>query len=301
LSGPDRFHNRTEIWELRRCAKCSIVWLLNPPAPHDMGRHYGADYHRAITGAAETSAPRWIEHQRIVSQYKQRGAALDIGCSSGSFLASYPKGAWSLSGIEISAPEAELARARTGANVFVGDILDAPFPAESFDVVTSFDVLEHLHQPKASMEKIWHWLKPGGIFYVYLPNISSWEASLFKSYWYGLELPRHLFHFSPAALRHLLGSIGFSEVRLTTPPIAYVEYSTRYVYDDCLRAIGINRPSLAQAPQPNVAWKVIRKAWRMTALTAFRHVASMAGGGPGIEAIFQKEVRTRPSAAPVRV
>ena len=82
------------------------------------------------------------------------------------------------------------------------------FRRESFDVITCFDVLEHLYEPRQVMARVGEWLKPGGIFYVLVPNVDSAEARVFGSYWHGLELPRHLFHYSPASLKFLAESAG---------------------------------------------------------------------------------------------
>ena len=57
------------------------------------------------------------------------------------------------------------------------------------------------------------WLKPGGIFYVLVPNVDSAEARVFRSYWHGLEMPRHLFHYSPASLKFLAESAGCRRYR----------------------------------------------------------------------------------------
>jgi SAM-dependent methyltransferase len=253
-----------------------------------MGDHYGPAYHRMITRAGEGSAQRWAAHHDVVERLKTDGAILDIGCSSGSFLETFQGGAWKLSGVEISAPEAERARVRTQADVFVGDILDAPFQPRSFDVVTSFDVLEHLHRPREVMAKVFDWLKPNGLVYLGIPNVLSWEARLFRSYWYGLELPRHLYHFSPQSLKHLMASIGFSEEWVKTPPLTYSEYSARYVCDSVLQSLGFSRAPLAVPSSPGVPWRVVRKAWRLSGLYAWSHAAAYAGAGPAIEAVFRK-------------
>jgi SAM-dependent methyltransferase len=288
LSAPDRFHLRKQVYDLRHCDTCSVVWLNDPPPLEAMDAHYGPDYHRVITRSAEGSASRWKDHQRALMKYAHGGAILDIGCSSGSFLETLKGGPWNEYGIEISPSAAERARARTGAEVFVGDLFDAPFAPESFDAVTSFDVLEHLHRPREAMEKVWEWLKPDGVFYVFLPNVLCWEARLFRSYWYGLELPRHLFHFSPQSLRHLMASVGFKEEWLVTPPVNHIEHSTRYVCDEVIRGLGLPRQAMAVAPLPGVPKRIVRKAFRMTVLSLFSHVASAAGAGPAIEAIFRK-------------
>jgi SAM-dependent methyltransferase len=205
LKAPDRFHLRREDYGLLRCDSCGCVWLNAPPKPEEMGRHYSEDYHRAIAAAGETSAEqRWGRPRKAIQRYKSGGAILDIGCSTGGFLSTMRGEGWKLHGIEIAAATAETARAATGADIFVGDVLQAPFPPGSFDVITCFDVLEHVYQPREFIAQAWEWLKPGGIFFTRLPNIDSWEARLFGSYWFGLELPRHLFHFSPRLLRNVM-------------------------------------------------------------------------------------------------
>src|SRR5579862_7993286 len=147
LEARDRFHGRAERYLLLCCPGCSLVWLSNAPAPEEMHHHYTDSYHRLISHAGETSPHRWEAHGKKLTQYKQSGAILDLGCSSGAFLESLKGQSWKRYGIEMSTAVAERASARTGAEVFVGDILNAPFPKESFDVITCFDVLEHLYEP----------------------------------------------------------------------------------------------------------------------------------------------------------
>ncbi len=289
LSAPDRFHLRREVYRLLRCSSCSCVWLDSPPQPHEMAIHYDEDYHRAIASGGETSAvSRWRIHRDLISRYKQGGAILDVGCSSGAFLGTMKSASWKLYGIDMEATTAEKARAATGAEIFVGDSLDAPFPPNSFDVITAFDLLEHVYQPRQFLGKVLEWLKPGGIFFTMLPNIDSWESRIFGSYWYGLELPRHTFHFSPKSLRHVLASLGFQEVLLSTPPISYVERSVGYVWGSVMEKAGLSPTPAAKVTVRSVPWRVLRKAMRLTLIEPASHLASIAGGGPSIAAIFRK-------------
>ena len=93
-----------------------MVWQDSPPEPHEMGSHYDEDYHKAIMTAGETGPEiRWGIHRNLISRYKQGGAILDIGCSSGAFLGFMKCDAWKLYGIEIEASTAAKARAATGA------------------------------------------------------------------------------------------------------------------------------------------------------------------------------------------
>jgi SAM-dependent methyltransferase len=291
LRAPDRLHGRQERYILARCPACSLVWLSHPPKPAEMHLHYTDAYHKLISAAGENSPTRWGFRQEAVAQHKQSGALLDMGCSSGAFLESMKGERWKLFGIEMSAEGARTAEATSGAEVFVGNILDAPFPPESFDVITCFDVLEHLYEPREVMARVAEWLKPGGIFYVLVPNVNSAESRVFGSYWHGLELPRHLFHYSPASLKLLAESAGLREVSLETRRNPAVGTSLRYVWDDVFRAVGIRRTPVVYQGQASLPWRAARKVVRMTALRFLLALAPLAGGGESIHAIFGKDVR----------
>jgi SAM-dependent methyltransferase len=288
LRAPDRLHGRQEQYTLLRCTACSVVWLSKPPKPAEMHRHYTDAYDKLISTAGENPA-RWGFRREALAEFKQAGRLLDLGCSSGAFLQSLCAKDWDLFGIEMSAESASLAQAKSGAIVFVGDILDAQFPPESFDVITCFDVFEHLYEPRRVMAKVAEWLKPGGIFYVLLPNIDSAEAHVFGRYWHGLELPRHLFHFSPASLKFLAASVGLQEVSIETHRNPAVGTSLRYVWDDAFHSVGIRRTPVAYRNEAGVAWRAGRKLIRITVLRALLALAPLAGGGESIHAILRKE------------
>src|SRR5665213_202242 len=103
LQAPDRFHGRLELFELFRCPSCSLVWLHDPPPPSDIGRHYGADYDRTITsGGADPEHWNWRRDELL--RHKSSGAILDLGCSSGGFLASFRSPSWKLLGTSLTLP-----------------------------------------------------------------------------------------------------------------------------------------------------------------------------------------------------
>jgi len=289
LRSPDRLHGRREQYRLVRCQGCSLVWLSNPSKPEEMHLHYTDAYHKLISAAGQNSPARWGFRKDALAPYRRSGALLDLGCSSGSFLESMKGEPWKLYGIEMSAEGAKTAEARSGAHVFVGDIPDAPFAPESFDVITCFDVLEHLYEPRQVMANVGEWLKPGGIFYVLVPNIDSAEARVFGSYWHGLELPRHLSHFSPASLKFLAESVGLRQVSLETRRNPAVGTSLRYVWDDLFRAVGIPRTPVAYRGDAGLAWRAARKLIRTTVLRTLLAMAPLVGGGESIHAIFLKD------------
>lgn len=289
LAAPDRFHVRKEMYQLVRCSSCTGVWLASPPKPADMGRHYTDDYHKGITAAGEGSAmSRWRNQVRLISRHKNGGSILDVGCSSGGFLNTMKGPSWRLFGIEMEESTAEKARAKTGAYVFVGDAVTAPFAAETFDVITAFDVLEHVYSPRQFLTKVLEWLKPGGIFYAMMPNIDSWEAKLFASYWYGLELPRHLTHFSPRSVERLMTTVGFEKALVKTPPVSYVERSIGYLSSSALETIGFSPTPQSRPKQRSIPWRVIRKGIRLAVFEPAALIGSLAGVGPSLEIVFRK-------------
>ena len=288
LRAPDRLHGRQERYELVRCPTCLLVWLRRPPKPEDMQLHYTDAYHKLISASGKDFA-RWGFRLDMIAKFKQSGTLLDLGCSSGAFLQSMRSEAWKLHGIEMSAAEAAEAEATSGARVFVGNVVEAPFPGESFDVITCFDVLEHLYEPRRVMARVAEWLKPGGIFYILVPNVDSAEARVFRSYWHGLELPRHLFHYSPESLRFLANSVGLQEASLETHRNPAVGTSLGYVWEDVLSSMGLHPTPVAYRGQRSLPWRAARKVVRMTILRSLLALAPLVGGGESIHAAFQKK------------
>lgn len=229
-----------------------------------------------------------MDRKQAFTQYKKNGAILDLGCSSGSFLRALGSKDWDLHGIEMSVESAKRAQADSGAKVFVGDILDALFQPDSFDVITCFHVFEHLYRPRDVLQKVFEWLKPGGIFYVLVPNIDSAGARIFRSYWYALELPRHIFHYSPRSLGTMARSVGFEPVSVTTHREIFFEQSTRYILDNMLRGVGIQRVPPSNTLPPGIMFRLVRKAFRLSILPLLTGLASVAGDGESIHAVFKK-------------
>lgn len=288
LHAPDRFHWRKQLYGLKRCSSCSYVWLDAPPKPSEMLLHYDEDYHKTIAMGGEGSAEkRWERPRRVVQRYSQGGALLDIGCSSGGFLSTLRQGPWKLYGVEMEESTAQRARAASGAEVFVGDVEKAPFEPGSFDVITCFDLLEHLNEPGQFLCKVKKWLKPSAILVVQVPNISSWEARLFGSFWYGLELPRHLSHFSTQSLRHVMNELGFEVLSIETPSVSYAERSLGFVATGIAERLGVTPIPQSTIKRQNMPSKVVRKIARVLVFNPFAQFASLATSGPSIEAVFR--------------
>jgi hypothetical protein len=121
-----------------------------------------------------------------------------------------------------------------------------------------------------------------------MPNIDSAGARIFSSYWYALELSRHLYHYSPTSLGKIASSVGLEEVSIMTKREVFIESTARYILDDICHKMGVDRLPLARAKRPSTAFRVVRKAFRLTLLPILNTMAAVAGDGESIHAVFTK-------------
>lgn len=136
---------------------------------------------------------------------------LDVGCHIGVMVELAQQRGWEAWGVEPSTWAAEQARAR-GLHVITGTLADAGLPENYFDVVTLWDVIEHLTDPAAEIRHVHQVLKPGGIFAIHTIDIESWFARLMGARWPWL-MEMHLYYFSPRTLKRMLELNGFHVIK----------------------------------------------------------------------------------------
>lgn len=131
------------------------------------------------------------------------GAVLDVGCGSGEFLEAMNEQGWIAQGVEISEAASRTGQAK-GLQIVSGSLPDAQLPDESFDYVRASHSLEHMSHPHAVLEEMHRVLKPEGKLLIAVPNVDSWNAKLFRQYWWHLCPPVHAFGYSVHTLSRLL-------------------------------------------------------------------------------------------------
>jgi len=214
----DLLHHIDGFFNLVKCRKCGLMYLNPRPTIDEMTRYYPSDYH-AYKPLDNLSLFARLDYwygirkrcRAVIARTSLKGGRiLDIGCATGSFLAMMRRlGNWEPYGVEINSEAANYARKYFGLNVFVGDLIDAHYPDCFFDVVTLWNVLEHLHHPQATLFEIGRIIRPGGLLVISLPNPNCIEAKVFKQYWAGLDAPRHLYIYSQHTLQRALELAGF--------------------------------------------------------------------------------------------
>jgi 2-polyprenyl-3-methyl-5-hydroxy-6-metoxy-1,4-benzoquinol methylase len=229
---PDRLLWLPGEFDIERCVCCGLMRTSPCPDARSIARYYPEEYghvcaatgaNRGVAGRALRAAVRipyalrYGPLSRTPSPSVDANRILDIGCAEGDYLVAMVRLGWHPWGIELRGASADVARARLGVpdgQIFVGRVEDAEFASNSFDLVTMAHVLEHLENPVAALGKIHRWLSPRGRLRIWLPNVASLEGRAFGRLWHGLDVPRHLFHFSPETIRRALETSGFSIERI---------------------------------------------------------------------------------------
>ena len=142
------------------------------------------------------------------------GRVLDIGCGRGVFLEILRGRGHAVRGTELS--EATAANALPGIPVDPGEVRAGRYAPESFDLISIWHVLEHDQRPDEVLRACHEFLVPGGALMIAVPNFASVQARIGRELWFHLDLPRHIFQFTPTTLKRLLAESGYEIERCST-------------------------------------------------------------------------------------
>jgi 2-polyprenyl-3-methyl-5-hydroxy-6-metoxy-1,4-benzoquinol methylase len=223
FSGVDTQNNLSGEYTVVKCEQCGLIRTNPRPTADTMGYYYPEDYapyqgtvvDDAVSKVARTQSPilRRIA-KRILEMNIQRlpsmeaGSMLEVGCASGSFLQVMQGKGWKVDGIEFSPSAADNAR-KSGFDVYTGSLEEAPDPEKKYDLIVGWMVLEHLHQPLRSLKKLRMWAKQDAMLVLSVPNAGSADFMWLKHDGYALQLPNHLYLFSPNSIEKLLKMAGW--------------------------------------------------------------------------------------------
>ncbi len=235
---PDRVFSAAGTWSVRRCraAECGMLWLDPMPVEEDLPFAYesyythgepirsvrhriGAMLYRAATNTVLSLAGIPQEQKRVSRMFLGQGRGstlLDIGCGAGAFVSRMQARGWNASGIDVDAAAVAAARSRFGVDVQQGVVTDLVAKGRKFDVVTANHVIEHVVDPVSFLVQCRKLLRGNGRVILVTPNAGSLGHRRFGPYWRGLEVPRHLWVFTPSALRECVRRAGLIDVALFT-------------------------------------------------------------------------------------
>lgn len=231
LCGSERHRTlfRKDGYDFVRCADCSLVRLAPVPTEDELARVYEESYDSgayAEFGAADDirrlhAATRFD----LVAPHAPEGRWLDLGCSTGAFLEAASQKGIDIEGIDVSPSAVAQATAR-GQRAFHA-AAETFEPERPYAYITGFDVLEHVPQPGALLDRLHEWLAPGGRIALTVPDIRSVQARIMGRHWYYYSAPFHITYFHRATVTRLMEQHRFWPIVLTSAPkVMTLDYIT---------------------------------------------------------------------------
>lgn len=225
IVGRDRLFHPDSTFNVVRCADCTLAYLNPRPDAEELGAYYPLEYHAGVRDYHDSPCSTmqvglgiWL--RRRTPPFVPGGRLLDIGCSGGGYLLEMRKRGWEVHGVEMDPDVRRFEQLGLSVRSGLAEVALAEFPDEHFDVVTSWHVLEHVFDPSRVLSEAYRILKPGGVLMLEVPNFDSLDRRVLRTYWAALELPRHLYHFTPKTLGALLQKAGFRESVIRGVPYA---------------------------------------------------------------------------------
>ncbi|MGY2130758.1 class I SAM-dependent methyltransferase [Hymenobacter sp. HD11105] len=201
-----------ESFAIVQCESCGFQFTNPRPGAADIGRYYESDEYVSHNSGAQGvinqayKVARFFTMRRKVAllnkKAPRKGKILDYGCGTGHFLAACRSNGWQVAGLEPNARAREEATRRVGQSIGADDL--GGFSAESFDAITLWHVLEHVHELTGTLKQLIGLLKPDGVLIIAVPNVESFDAQHYRQDWAAYDVPRHLYHFSPKTMTQLL-------------------------------------------------------------------------------------------------
>ncbi len=216
LKGTDYFLTQ-EKFTIVKCNKCDFIFVNPRPDVQEIGKYYKSEEYISHSNNKNGLLNKVYHIIRkrnhgkkyeLISNFKSNGKLLDIGCATGEFLNYVKKNNWETVGIEPDSDAREFAKTAYNLNVQPEVYLNE-LKSESFDIITMWHVLEHVHELKERLEQIQRLLVKNGVAIIAVPNAACYDSKIYSEYWAGYDLPRHIYHFTQETIIKLFERHNF--------------------------------------------------------------------------------------------
>ncbi len=268
---------------LVRCGNCGFVFMERIPTAAELNDHYSV---YAYEHAAEISPVTVKSYQRLLDEFEKfrsTNRILDAGCGQGFFLNEARKRGWEVYGTEYSERAVEICREK-GIEMRTGALSENLFDPEFFDVITSFEVIEHINNPLEEIKLIKRFLRPGGLFYCTTPNFNSVMRYYLKENYNVIEYPEHLSYYTKRTLSKLLRGNGFKRIRFLTTGLSISRIQ------DSGKTDKVQKASASEVSKDEMLrLQIERKWWLKLAKSLVNRVLTMTGTGLTLKGYFVKK------------
>ena len=208
-----------ETFEVVRCAHCGFLMTQNAPAEAEIGKYYEtpdyishSDTQKGLMNRVYHRVRQYMLSRKTALVKRcsklEKGTLLDYGTGTGYFADAMKREGWQVNAIEKSAQARAFAKKHFDLEVDDESALKE-YPAQTFDVVTLWHVMEHLEHLNEMWQTLHRILQPNGVLIVAVPNPDSYDAQRYKEWWAAYDVPRHLWHFSPSVMLQFGTKHGF--------------------------------------------------------------------------------------------
>jgi 2-polyprenyl-3-methyl-5-hydroxy-6-metoxy-1,4-benzoquinol methylase len=208
---------------LVKSSPVGFVFCSRIPTTPELIKHYEGygrqDYLSPIT------VKRYHELLDGFEKYRKTGKILDVGCGIGLFLVEAQKRGWEVYGTEFTDKAIEICE-KNGIRMQQGKLDPTWYKEGMFDIVTSFEVIEHINNPVEEVRNINKILRPGGLFYFTTPNFNALERYFLKADYNIIGYPEHLSYYTKHTVNYLLTNNGFKKMKIQTTGISLTRIKT---------------------------------------------------------------------------
>ena len=198
------------IWQ---CADCTLRFTQDIPGADKIGHYYRSEEYISHTNISKGLINRLYQiirkrtlqrKRKLVCKLcgKDRGNLLDVGSGTGAFVQEMRQNGWRVVGLEPDGGAREIASEHNCELRNIDELFG--LQANSFDAITLWHVLEHIHDLHNYLQQFRKLLTQDGRLIIAVPNYASFDASVYKEFWAAYDVPRHLYHFSPLSMNLLM-------------------------------------------------------------------------------------------------
>ena len=206
-----------EIWQ---CYNCTLRFTQNFPDEKDIGKYYQSSAYISHSNTSQGIVNKLYHTVRSItlqskrklvekSSGKKAGSLLDVGAGTGAFASTMKNSGWNVTGLEPDETARTNAKKDFNIELQPTENLSSLQP-NTFDVITLWHVLEHVHQLHAYLDTFYSLLADNGTLIIAVPNYTSYDAEAYSANWAAYDVPRHLYHFSPQSMSSLLTAHQFT-------------------------------------------------------------------------------------------
>lgn len=266
-------------FDILRCTTCGVGFTIPQLSPAELSKYYPDEYYSLDSSLDLERALRPHNQSRVrrIRRFVAGGRLLDIGAGTGMFLKAARENGFDVEGLEMSEDAVAFGNTTWGLPIRQGNLHETALPTLSYDVVSLGHVYEHLREPKWVAIHVAGLLKQHGLLVISVPNFASVQARVFRSEWFHLDVPRHLFHYTPSGMRMLIETAGLT-------PVDVNFHSGEHNWAGILGSImELSRPG------ESIMHKTLRKAIGMPVAKALAFVEAALGKGGTFEIYARKQ------------